>query len=238
VTDDLAALFADAPAGPSQDVRWRQGTVLTFNQATLANTVDVGGTTMTDLPLLGVAEAASLAAGSVVGLLAIESTLGTVSYAILGRLVTPNTPAATDAITRVSQGVDAGFVAATESTTSFPFTDLATVGPVANVTIRASGRALVFLGATIAINGSASFLFGGYMNFFMTGANILSVGSPGGLGYYVGGAINLELSIARLIVLSGLTPGLTTFTAKYATGFGNPGETAQYRNRSIAVFAL
>jgi hypothetical protein len=241
VSDDLTALFAPPAPGPSQDVRWRQGTILTFDPVTLVNTVDVGGTTMTNLPILGVAEAASLAAGSVVGLLAIESTLGTVSYAILGRLVTPNTAAATDAITLLSQGTAAAFVAATESTTSVAFTDLTTPGPAVSVTIRASGKALVFVGATIAVNPAAGALWGGFMNFFMSGANVLAAGSPGGLGYSIGAGAspdNLELSAARMIPLSGLNPGLTTFTAKYAIGVGAVGETASFRNRSIAVFAL
>ena len=244
MTDPLLPLLAaPVPAGPSQAMRWRQGTVMSFDQNTLENTVDVGGTTLANLPILGVAEAASIAAGSVVGLLAIESTEGTITYAILGRLVTPATDAATDAITRLSQGVATGFVAATESTTSDPFTDLTTLGPTVTITVRASGKVLLFLGATIKVNSPGAQLWGGFMSAQISGANTVAPNAvPGNLGYFQGTGsavgISTEWSFARMIPLTDLTPGETTFTAKYAVGSGLPGETAQFRNRSIAVFAL
>jgi hypothetical protein len=235
--DPLADLFAQAPAGPAQAPMYRQGIIQAFDPVTLLNTVLVDGVPMHDLPMLGVAEAASLAPGSVVGLHCVGS-----SWAIMGRFVTPNTADATDAITRVAQGVGADITTATQSTTSTTFTDLATVGPVVTLAIRASGKALVFLGATIAVNPAASALWGGFMNFAAAGANTIAAGAtPGGLGYSIGAGAspdNLELSMARLLTLTGLTPGITTFTAKYAIGVGNPGETAQFRNRTMAVFAL
>jgi hypothetical protein len=244
--DPLADLFAPAPAGQAQAMTYRQGRLLTFNPVTLENTVLVGGSTLTNLPLLGVAEAASLGAGSIVGVVCVASDGGQ-TWAIIGRFVTPNTPDATDALTQVGQGIVTGFVAATESTTSVPFTDLATVGPAATVSIRTSGKALVFLGATIAVGGgvggaAAGALWGAFVNFAAAGANTIAAGTPGGLGYSMagvaGGGPTTEFSIARMLPLSGLNPGPTTFTAKYAIGVGNPGETASFRNRSIAVFAL
>lgn len=244
--DPLADLFAPAPAGQSQAMTYRQGRIVTFNPVTLENTVSVGGSVLVNLPLLGVAEAASFVAGSIVGLACVRGDGGE-TWAIIGRFVTPNTADATDAITQVGQSIVTGFTAATESTTSVPFTDLATVGPVATLNIRASGKVLIFLGATISVGGggagpAAGSIWGGFMNFAASGANIIAAGTPGGLGYSLqgvtGGGPQSEFSIARMIPLSGLSPGITTFTAKYAIGIGNPGETSQFRNRSIAIFAL
>lgn len=230
-------------AGPALGVSFRQGQILAFNSATLENTVDVGGAILVDLPLLGVGEADSYGPGVNVGILVMTGTKGTSTYAILGQLVNPNTAAATHAISRLARSIGTDFVAATESTTSVPFTDLATIGPQVSLTVKASGKVLVFLGATIAVGAAAGALWGGFMNFFMSGANTSVVGQPGGLGYSTSGAPsvggpNLEFSIARMIPVSGLTPGATTFTAKYSIDFGASGETAQFRNRSMAVFAL
>lgn len=78
---DLANLFqAQAPV-PA----FAQGQILTFNSLTGANTVNVGGSVFTNLPLLNVPDAINMVAGSVVML----AQLGG-SYAIMGRVVVPS----------------------------------------------------------------------------------------------------------------------------------------------------
>src|SRR5690349_6190412 len=96
-SEDLASLFDDPPAGPSQPMAYRQGIIQTFNQNTLENTVLVGDSILTNLPVLGVAEAASYVPNTVVGIHCVGS-----SWSIVGRFAIPNTADATNAISLLS----------------------------------------------------------------------------------------------------------------------------------------
>jgi len=141
--DDLTDLFTAQPTGPATPIMYRQGIIQTWNPTTLQNTVRVGQTTLTDLPVLGVAEAASYREGTTVGLAIINST-----WAIIGRFVIPNTDDAQDAITQISQRAQTATILTQESTDSSTFVDLATVGPqVLNVRIPASGKVEVVISA-------------------------------------------------------------------------------------------
>jgi len=217
---------------PSQDIRYRQGTILDFNQVTLENVVDVGGTPMENLPLLGVADAATLTVGAVVGLVAVESSRGVTSYAIIGRYVTPGTAAATDAITALSSRIYTDTVAANEGTSSGTFTDLATAGPAVTATIGASGRALVILSASMAMPAK-----GGVMGFEVSGESTLAASVTRALALsdsdpsYAVGAF-----MSRLVEVSGLNPGANVFTAKYYQAFGSGN--SEFQDRNITVFAL
>jgi hypothetical protein len=83
VADNLAPLFGAGPPG----VRFRQGTILTWNANTGENTVDLAGGVLTNVPILNTGEAVALKAGHVVGLLG----QGT-SWFIVGRVTPPNDP--------------------------------------------------------------------------------------------------------------------------------------------------
>lgn len=77
ITDNLATLFGkDLP-----NVRFRQGTVLTWDPNTGANTIDVGGGTLTNVKCLTSGEAIALKAGHVITLLGQGST-----WWIMGRI--------------------------------------------------------------------------------------------------------------------------------------------------------
>lgn len=78
--NDLANLFGP-PAAPDP---FRQGTVLTFNAATGANTVNVGGAVLTNLPVLVGGDTVNLGPGDAVIVLKYQQ-----SWAILGRIVVP-----------------------------------------------------------------------------------------------------------------------------------------------------
>lgn len=80
ITDDLAPLFDTGGPG----VRFRQGTVLTWNANTGANTIDLAGGTLTNVPIINTGEAIALKAGHVVGLLGQGST-----WFIVGRITLP-----------------------------------------------------------------------------------------------------------------------------------------------------
>ena len=81
ITDDLSTLFGTGAPG----VRFRQGTVLTWNASTGENTIDLAGGTLTNVPVLNTSEATALKAGHVVGLLGQGS-----AWFIIGRVTPPN----------------------------------------------------------------------------------------------------------------------------------------------------
>jgi collagen triple helix repeat protein len=114
-----------------------------------------------------------------------------------------------------------------ESTTSITYANLATVGPAVTVDVPASGRVLISVTAGIqTTTGSAL----GYMSFAMSGTNT-STGSDATALNLLGN--NFQKASATF-VLTGLTPGSTTFTAVYRTTAG----TATFQNRSIWLIPL
>lgn len=227
-TDDLADLFAGPPPGPSSDMRYRQGTVLTFNPATLANTVDVGGTTCVNLPLLGVSEATLLMPGSVVGIASMQSQSGAATWAIIGRLVTPQTPAAIEAITQLAQNIASQQVNDPVTTSNISYEDLG--GPLVTVKVRASGSLLIILGAEVQADAEI-----GIMSFEMTGSNVRAPDDEQALYVYVDGAF-ADLAMSRVIQVDGLNPGSTTIAARYHIGGVGTGVT--WVNRTVTALAL
>lgn len=83
ISDDLAPLFGNT--GPA--VRFRQGTVLSWDSSTGENTIQLGGGTLTNVPILNTGEAIALKAGHIVGLLGQGA-----SWFIIGRVTPPNDP--------------------------------------------------------------------------------------------------------------------------------------------------
>ncbi len=86
ISDDLTTLFED-PSQAAAPVRFRQGTVLAFNNSTGQNQINVAGAVLVDIPMLNSGEAVALKPGHVVGLL-----LAGQSWFILGRITPPNDP--------------------------------------------------------------------------------------------------------------------------------------------------
>lgn len=247
--DDLAPFLRPAAEpGPSQNVRYRQGTIVSFDPVTLANTVDVGGTQFTNLPLLGVSDARTLVPDAKVGLLVIESTLGTTSYAINGRFVTPNTPAAAAAVSLLSATTRTATVPTSESTSSSSYTDLTTPGPIlSGVTVGPSGRCLVTVGAEIqasASSGSVVQTGAGFMSYEVAGATAVAAADSRAAQLWVaydnGAAvfattINGRSGASRTTLLEGLTPGLHTFKALYKR---NGAAAATFVERNLTVILL
>lgn len=80
--DDLTPLLRPAPP---ERVGYRQGLVLSWNQTTGANTVQVGAATLTNVPFFNTStQALLLTVGDVVGIL----TVGT-GWVIVGRISVP-----------------------------------------------------------------------------------------------------------------------------------------------------
>jgi hypothetical protein len=219
--DDLTSLFAPPPAGPSQDVGYRQGVVLSWNPDTAENTVRVGGATLTNLPILNSFEALLISAGAVVGLI----TAGP-SWAILGRITIPGTAGAGSAAAVVT--AESATVAAAEARAVAAFADLATVGPTVAITLPAA-RCLVYVTARITVSTSD-----GAMGFTVTsGMSSIAADLTRSLRFNLGASAGgvQATAVIRLTDANGLVAGDNTFVAKYSAQTGS----ATFANRTITV---
>jgi len=127
-------------------------------------------------------------------------------------------------------GAVAASTAATESTGSLTYVDLTTVGPTTAVTIPASGRVLVSVTAAELGNASSTACF---MSFAGTGANTITPVDANAL-IQAGSA---QQRASATAVLTGLTPGATTLTAKYKVS-GGGAASCSFGNRSIMAIPL
>lgn len=84
--EDLSGLFAEALQPKPNDgaVKFRQGSVVSWDPVTNANTIQVGAAILTDLPVLDNGAAAVPVVGDVVGILSTGNAMF-----ILGRIVRP-----------------------------------------------------------------------------------------------------------------------------------------------------
>lgn len=115
-------------------------------------------------------------------------------------------------------------VATSQATTSTTYTDLATVGPAVTVTTGTS--ALVIVGAQI-LNSTAAIT--AFMSFAVSGATTSAAVDAG----RAVGVANANLILAsRAFLMTGLTPGSNTFTAKYKV---NGASTGTFQDRYIIV---
>lgn len=125
-------------------------------------------------------------------------------------------------------GSEEALVATGQSTSSGSFTDLSTVGPTVTVDIGVSGCALVVLatnasGDTAVQNRNMGFAISGATTRAAVASDALQTG-------------NANTSVGERhsysTIVTGLTPGSTTFTAKYSRfGSGN----ATFTDRKIQV---
>lgn len=142
---------------------------------------------------------------------------------------------------KLGTGADEDFVATRETTTSDSYTDLSTAGPAVTVTIGANGLALVSISAGLASNGDTANMAA--MSFAVSGANTqaaadtfaITAGRVGAGG--TNGNSGQEFHHSGVYLLTGLTPGSTTFTCKYKRFISGTG-TQTFVNRRIAVTPL
>jgi hypothetical protein len=125
-------------------------------------------------------------------------------------------------------GVQAARIDAAESTTSTALTDLTTIGPAVTATIGASGRALVIIGARVR-NSVAGNVSG--MAPAVSGATTRA--AVGGVEAVVT-TLTTDIRASSAFVMTGLTAGSNTFTAKYVVSAG----TGTWSFRDIAVIPL
>jgi len=242
---DLVALLAGAGPGAAgnngRGVSFRQGVIVTWDRDTAENTVLVGNELFTNLPILNTSEAAILAEGDVVGILTMGATWG-----ILGRFAIPGSPEVIGALSTLrTQSAD---VATAQSRSANTYGDLTTVGPAATITVGPSGKVLVTLGALIDCQTpsfQANPAAGGAMSFAVSGANTIAVNDQyalhmAGTWQSTAGTPTAKLSVSNMAsrqsLVTGLTPGSTTFTAKYRSF--TSGENCTFQLRNITVVAI
>lgn len=128
-------------------------------------------------------------------------------------------------------------VATEEATSSTSFTNLATAGPAVTVEVGSSGVALVTV-----TSGLAAFLSGSDQEIptasvALSGANAISASGVGdliSLSVTAPSSIETDLIASRQHLLTGLNPGLTTFTLKYRNATPS-GASATFYSREITV---
>ena len=141
VTDDLAPLFD--PGAPG--VRFRQGTIVSWNAATGSNLIDIGGSTLTDVPILNTGEAIALKTGHIVCLLGQG-----MAWFIIGRVTPPGDPSFASA--------SLAFAANTAQATNFALgTTIATkVSCTLDVPAWADEAAVIVAGSAGLVNPTAA----------------------------------------------------------------------------------
>jgi hypothetical protein len=148
--------------------------------------------------------------------LAIEATV----VALAARVSTLETTVNT---TRIPQQA---LVATSQTTTSTSYTDLATVGPA--VTLTTGATALVTVGGQIQCSASTITAF---MSWAVSGATTSAAVDAGRAAAIAN--VNL-ICASRVFLMTGLTPGSNTFTAKYKV---NGVATGTFQDRYIMVQA-
>lgn len=122
------------------------------------------------------------------------------------------------------------FVATSQTIAVAAYGDLATVGPVVAVNIGASGKALIVVGCNMfhaAVNGICG------MSFAVSGATVRAASDNESV-QFTSSTVGAQVEASRVSLVTGLTAGLNTFTAKYYASGG----TGTFRRRSLIVIPL
>lgn len=129
-------------------------------------------------------------------------------------------------------GAATNSVATSQTTASTTFVDLATAGPAVTVTIGGNGLAIVIVSANTFQGASTDTT---YMGFALSGANTVAANTTNAFAFQPANAAGASIKGSYIILLTGLTAGSTTFTAKYRSGSGNTGT---WSSREISVIPL
>jgi hypothetical protein len=123
-----------------------------------------------------------------------------------------------------------GYVATYQTTTSTSYTDLATAGATVSTNVGNSGMAMVYLNALLDNSNAGAETF---LSFVVSGATTQAAADRYASGYRPATA-GQNQSITHAVLLTGLTPGLTTFKMQYKVTAGTGGA----QDRTISVIPL
>lgn len=240
--DDLAPLLAPGRGDPAA-IRGGKGTVIEWNPLTGENVIRFRGTDLVDLPIVASSSELLLIQPGDQVLLHIFGNGGVATIYIVGRVTVPGSPEARAAILNaLADNIFSATVTTAQSTGSATFTDLGTVGPVvSNVPIGASGRALIYITANIfASKPSDATDIEGIMSYAISGATSRNPSDDEALrlghNNIPAGAIYGRKTAVSLA--ENLTPGSTTFTAKYRIQTASATQTVIFSVRNLTVIAF
>lgn len=234
--EDLAPLIAPKGVARGSVVGFRQGVVESWNQTTGANTIRVGGTLFTDLPITASSlEIKLIEPGDVVGIDVVSGSSAFATMYVTGRITVPGTPEAVQAIRDAIASNSFSALVATQQTLvpGGGWSNLATVGPtLSNITVGSSGKCLVTVSAFMSHGGAL--LTAAYMGVEVSGAT--SIAPATGQALTFGTANNGWTFGASRTFLLTLNPGVHTFQAKYRNDSvsGN----ASFEQRTLEVVAF
>lgn len=221
--DALAVAAAQQQGG---ELGFHTGVIRSWDELTGANTVEVGGTSLTNLSVLSAAGTIHLRAGDTVAVMRVRT-----QYFILGKIAAPGASAAeriaSDRVARMDQ------VPTTDT-----FVDLPSYGPEVSLYIGSSRRALVIHSAEFSIGGVVDVgQWGeGHQAVQITGASNRPVESAVTNAFLKGNAGTASSASATTFITSvnGLREGVNTFTCKYrATANGQ--QDVVVNNRVLTV---
>lgn len=204
MTTDRSADLAPKLAAPqAEDIGIRQGILRAWNPSTGANTVEMGGTLLTDLPVQASGSLA-MAVGDTVALLRYGNT-----FFIVGVVRAAGTGAMSSRGDRVTFGGSGS-----DAVTSTSFVSPATSGPiVTDVYIGKSRQCKVEISALMQVSDCT-----GYVGFSVNGAS--TINADDFRGAILSGAnadIWLGTQATRTVLLNasdGLNEGFNTFTTR------------------------
>lgn len=127
----------------------------------------------------------------------------------------------------ITQEQDA-VVSTSETSTSATYADLATVGPQVTATPGPQGKLIILMSSTIASSLAGT---SAYISAALSGGNTLAASDANG-GLVQPGINNGGGSVARVLILSGLTRSATTVKMQYRVGGG---ATGTWSCRSLVV---
>jgi len=238
--DELDPLFEGDPSRAAQPVAFRQGTVIAWNQIDATNTIQVGRSQFTNMPILASsAEVMLMVPGDTVGIQVVGTGASAQMY-IIGRITSPGTAQAATALNMI--GAQVGEALSQLSTTSTSWVDLSG-GPSVTVTVRPSGRVLVLFSCQIGWLIAASGAVGGGCAVDVSGANTISASGTAETNQQVraqieeGGATSNTgiFGAGSMRLFQGLNPGATTFKLRYKSRYG---QSIDFDNRIICAIPL
>jgi len=112
---------------------------------------------------------------------------------------------------KLSSAAHTAYVATGESTTSSSYVDLTTTTDTVTITIGANGLALVSIVGALQSNAGGSMSF---MGFAISGATTLAASDEYAI-WNQSYDLNRSIKVGATFLMTGLTPGSTTFKAKY-----------------------
>ncbi|MBN6037483.1 hypothetical protein [Amycolatopsis sp. 195334CR] len=231
---DLVAAQQQAPQH-SSELGFHQGIVLTWDNLSGANTVNVQGSTFTNLKVLTSGSGVLFTPGDTVALLRFQTT-----YFILGRVAAPG--AGATLATRTGFAANTGTLSAGGDNVWRDLATGETTGPVLpSVYISNAKRALVILSAYIEVSGDT----GGMMSFEISGASTIPANFYRAIHLHhftfdpdydntIGASVSSTFVLDSSIVP--LNAGMHTFTAKYTRHYGSGDITFSRRHITVIPY--